>query len=225
MKKSLTVLFFLITYNVVLKAQERPISRFLFEDYQETLILYKDGRQFTAPVNFDLLNGHYLFIDSKDKEPKQFSNPELIALLRIGTRSFLLGEKETTEVLQGDPLFQVTYSGNLRQAPKKITYGGTTQTAAVDTYAGYSGGGSIGTRQQSNNKVVVGVNKNYKAKFGKKTKRFNNKKTFLKAVPKEMQAEMERYIETEQTDFNDVKQVLELYKYTMERITNKKTKK
>ena len=196
-------------------------SPFLFEEYQNALIFYKDGRQFTAPVNFDLLNGHYLFIDSKDKEPKQFSNPELIALLRIGTRSFLLGEKETTEVLQGDPLFQVTYSGNLRQAPKNITYGGTTQTAAVDTYAGYSGGGSIGTRQQSNNRIVIGVNKNYKAKFGKKNKRFNNKKTFLKAVPKEMQAEMERYIETEQTDFNDVKQVLELYKYIVGHITKK----
>ena len=196
-------------------------SPFLFEEYQNALIFYKDGRQFTAPVNFDLLNGHYLFIDSKDKEPKQFSNPELIALLRIGTRSFLLGEKETTEVLQGDPLFQVTYSGNLRQAPKNITYGGTTQTAAVDTYAGYSGGGSIGTRQQSNNRIVIGVNKNYKAKFGKKNKRFNNKKTFLKAVPKEMQAEMERYIETEQTDFNDVKQVLELYKYIVDHITKK----
>ena len=196
-------------------------SPFLFEEYQNALIFYKDGRQFTAAVNFDLLNGHYLFIDSKDKEPKQFSNPELIALLRIGTRSFLLGEKETTEVLQGDPLFQVTYSGNLRQAPKNITYGGTTQTAAVDTYAGYSGGGSIGTRQQSNNRIVIGVNKNYKAKFGKKNKRFNNKKTFLKAVPKEMQAEMERYIETEQTDFNDVKQVLELYKYIVDHITKK----
>ena len=196
-------------------------SPFLFEEYQNALIFYKDGRQFTAPVNFDLLNGHYLFIDSKDKEPKQFSNPELIALLRIGTRSFLLGEKETTEVLQGDPLFQVTYSGNLRQAPKNITYGGTTQTAAVDTYAGYSGGGSIGTRQQSNNRIVIGVNKNYKAKFGKKNKRFNNKKTFLKAVPKEMQAEMERYIETEQTDFNYVKQVLELYKYIVDHITKK----
>lgn len=196
-------------------------SPFLFEEYQNALIFYKDGRQFTAPVNFDLLNGHYLFIDSKDKEPKQFSNPELIALLRIGTRSFLLGEKETTEVLQGDPLFQVTYSGNLRQAPKNITYGGTTQTAAVDTYAGYSGGGSIGTRQQSNNRIVIGVNKNYKAKFGKKNKRFNNKKTFLKAVPKEMQAEMERYIETEQTDFNDVKQVLKLYKYIVDHITKK----
>ena len=196
-------------------------SPFLFEEYQNALIFYKNGRQFTAPVNFDLLEGHYLFIDSKDKEPKQFSNPELIALLRIGTRSFLLGEKETTEVLQGDPLFQVTYSGNLRQAPKNITYGGTTQTAAVDTYAGYSGGGSIGTRQQSNNRIVIGVNKNYKAKFGKKSKRFNNKKTFLKAVPKEMQAEMERYIETEQTDFNDVKQVLELYKYIVDHITKK----
>ena len=66
-------------------------SPFLFEEYQNALIFYKDGRQFQAPVNFDLLEGHYLFIDAKDKETKQFSNPELIALLRIGERRFLIG--------------------------------------------------------------------------------------------------------------------------------------
>ena len=92
MRRLLAVLLLLTALSGRLDAQVNPVSQFLFDDYQETLILYKDGRQFTAPVNFDLLEGHYLFIDAKDKQPKQFANPEMIALLRVGSRSFLLGE-------------------------------------------------------------------------------------------------------------------------------------
>jgi len=45
------------------------VSQFLFDDYLGTLILYKDGWQFTVPVNFDLLEGQFLFVDAKDKQP------------------------------------------------------------------------------------------------------------------------------------------------------------
>ena len=64
MRRLLAVLLFLTVLFGKLDAQVNPISQFLFDDYQETLILYKDGRQFAAPVNFDLLEGHFLFIDA-----------------------------------------------------------------------------------------------------------------------------------------------------------------
>ena len=213
MRRLLAVLLFLTVLFGKLDAQVNPVSQFLFDDYQETLILYKDGRQFAAPVNFDLLEGHFLFIDAKDKQPKQFANPEMIALLRVGSRCFLLGEGEAVEVLQAEPLFQVAYSGNLRQAPKSISYGGSTQTAAVDTYVGYSGGGggTLGSKQQSRHKMVVGINKNYKCEIGSKTRRFYDQKTFLKAFPKERRMQVEEYISQHEIDFGNVQQVYELY--------------
>ena len=213
MRRLLAVLLFLTALFGKLDAQVNPISQFLFDDYQETLILYKDGRQFTAPVNFDLLEGHFLFIDAKDKQPKQFANPEMIALLRMGSRCFLLGEGEAVEVLQAESLFQVAYSGNLRQAPKSISYGGSTQTAAVDTYAGYSGGGALGSKQQSRHKMVVGINKNYKCEIGSKTRHFYDQKTFLKAFPKERRMQVEEYISQHEIDFGNVQQVYELYRH------------
>ena len=193
-------------------------SPFLFEDYQNALIFYKDGRQFQAPVNFNLLAGHFLFIDAKDKEAKQFSSPELIALLRIGERCFLIGNKETIEVLQTEPLFQVRYSGNLRKAPKKITYGGTTQTAPVDNYSRMIGN-NLNTI--SNDQIVTGINKTYEVKIGKKTKRFFSKNSFLKAVPKPQRPDMEAYLEQHEVDFGNVQQVLELYRYLTEMIQKK----
>ena len=213
MRRLLAVLLFLTVMFGKLDAQVNPVYQFLFDDYQETLILYKDGRQFTAPVNFDLLEGHFLCIDAKDKQPKQFANPEMIALLRMGSRCFLLGEGEAVEVLQAESLFQVAYSGNLRQAPKSISYGGSTQTAAVDTYAGYSGGGALGSKQQSRHKMVVGINKNYKCEIGSKTRHFYDQKTFLKAFPKERRMQVEEYISQHEIDFGNVQQVYELYRH------------
>ena len=217
MKKRLCYLFLIIILFSNLNAQSQ--SQFLFEGYQNALIFYKDGRQFQAPVNFNLLEGHYLFIDAKDKESKQFSNPELIALLRIGERRFLIGDKEAIEIIQTNPLFQVRYSGNLRQAPKKLTYGGTTQTAPVDNYSRM-----IGNNLQSSisqNQIVKGVNKTYEIKVGKKTKRFFSKSSFIKAVPKQLRPDMESYLMKNEVDFENVQQVLELYRHLTEKIQKK----
>ena len=221
MKRAIFLLLsiFILSNHVI--GQNERHSQFLFDDYQEALILYKDGRQFTAPVNFDLLNGHYLFIDAKDKQPKQFANPEMIALIRIGSRSFLLEHNATTEVLQAEPLFQVTYSGNLRPAPKNLTYGGTTQTAAVDAYVGYSGSTTLGSQQRSMNKIVAGIDKRYGIKIGKKTKRFYNQNSFLKAFPKQQRAKVEEYLSKKDIDFNDVQQVFDLYKDVQQAVLNK----
>ena len=216
MKRFLFILTLLVGYVSAVFSQDAASSPFFFEEYQPALIFYKDGRQFQAPVNFNLLAGHFLFIDAKDKEAKQFSNPELIALLRIGERCFLIGNKETIEVIQTEPLFQVRYSGILRQAPKKLTYGGTTYTAPVDNYSRMIGN-NLNTI--SNDQIVTGINKTYEVKIGKKTKRFFSKNSFLKAVPKLQRPEMEAYLEQHEVDFGNVQQVLELYKQLIELTT------
>ena len=216
------VLFVLFIYlfgiTIPIWSQTNNLTHFLFNEFQNALIFYKDGRQFQASVNFNLLEGHYLFIDAKDKEAKQFSNPELIALLRIGERRFLIGNKETIEIIQTEPLFQVRYSGKLRKAPKKITYGGITQTAAVDNYSRIVGNN---LNALNNDQIVTGVNKTYEMKVGKKTKRFFSKSSFIKAVPKQLRPDMESYLMKNEVNFEDVQQVLELYRLLTE-ILNKK---
>ena len=156
-------------------------SSYLFDEFQDCLIVYKDGRQFTAPVNYDLIKKHYVFKDPEQQE-KEFSDPELIAVLRIGNRSFLIGKQEAIEVIQAQPKFNVIYTGDTRRAPKKISYGGTTQTASVDNYSGLTGTGLSGGIQDAQR--ITGINKMYEVSVGKKTKRFYNKKSFFKAFLK-----------------------------------------
>ena len=180
-------------------------SSYLFDEFQDCLIVYKDGRQFTAPVNYDLI---------KEQQEKEFSDPELIAVLRIGNRSFLIGKQEAIEVIQAQPKFNVIYTGDTRRAPKKISYGGTTQTASVDNYSGLTGTGLSGGIQDAQ-RIVTGINKMYEVGVGKKTKRFYNKKSFLKLFPKKQQIRWNRYIEENKIDFGSVDQVFKLFQVSI----------
>ena len=178
-------------------------SSYLFDEFQDCLIVYKDGRQFTAPVNYDLIKKHY-----------EFSDPELIAVLSIGNRCFLIGKQEAVEVIQAQPKFNVIYTGDTRRAPKKISYGGTTQTASVDNYSGLTGTGLSGGIQDAQ-RIVTGINKTYEVSVGKKTKRFYNKKSFLKLFPKKQQVRWNRYIEENKIDFGSVDQVFKLFQVSI----------
>lgn len=192
---------------------EKQASPYLFDKFQDCLIVYKDGRQFAAPVNYDLVQKHYVFIDP-EKNEKEFSDPELIAVLRIGSRSFLADRQAAIEVVQAEPKFHVIYSGDIRKGPKKTSYGGTTQTAAVDSYSGLSGTGLV-SGVQNDNRIVTGIDKTYEVKIGRKTKRFYNKKSFLKLFPDSRQEELDKYIEDKQIDFESVEQVLGLFNYSL----------
>lgn len=188
-------------------------SNYLFDKFQDCLIVYKDGRQFTAPVNYDLIRKHYVFKDPEQQE-KEFSNPELITVLRIGKRSFLVGNQAAIEVIQVQPKFNVIYTGNTRKAPQKTSYGGTTQTASVNTYSGLAGTGlSSGILDEQ--RIVAGVNKTYEINIGKKSKRFYNKKSFLKLFSKEKQKELDKYIEDNTIDFESVDQVFRLCQHAV----------
>jgi hypothetical protein len=68
----------------------------------------------------------------------------------------------------------------------------------------------------NNGQIVTGVNKTYEVKIGKKTKRFFSKTSFLKAVPKQQRTDMESYLMKNEVDFEDVQQVLELYRHLTE---------
>ena len=58
------------------------------------------------------------------------------------------------------------------------------------------------------NKIVAGIDKRNGIKIGKKTKRFYNQGSFLKAFPKQQRAKVEEYLNKKDIDFNDVQQAV-----------------
>lgn len=221
MKRLLLVCFCCINCILYLTAQDiKVLSPYLFEDFKNAIILYKDGRQFAVPVNYDLIAGHFVFIDVKDDNlKKEFASPDLIAIIRIGNKTYLPTEKGATEVIRED--FYVQYVGQTQSGSHALPYGGTTQTAAADSYSGLTGKGIV-SGKKIDNRILVGISNNYEVKIEKKIRHFFDKKSFLKLIPKQQRNEIEKYVDSKQIDFNSASQVIELFDNVIKRVSQER---
>lgn len=208
---SLIGLFCLLSNST---AQNETSSAFLFKSFQQARVVYKDGRQFSVPLNYNLITSSYVFIDKADGKEKEFSEPEQIAVIQIDDRTFLMRTGKATEIIQAEPEFYVSYTGNIKKGPQRISHGGTTETASVENYSTIAGKGIIGG-VRTNDEIVSAVNKTYEVRVGKKLKRFYNKRSFLKIFPKEKRLLLKTFIEQNNINFDSIEEVLKLYRYTI----------
>lgn len=214
MKKLLILWFSLTCILSNVSAQEKIKEGFLFDQFKNGNIYYQDGRQFiNIPLNYNLITHQFVFIDKKDgNQEKEFTEPGMIVAIEIDKRTFLPPSEGATEIIQAEPPFYVSYEGTIRKT-KATSYGGETMTASVDTYSQIRGVGTIGGTEGTKQSLAA-TNKVYKIKVGKKNKRFSSKKDFLKLFPEKKEA-LEKYIEEQKIDFENVDQVLGLYNYTL----------
>lgn len=215
MKTKIRILILAFLLPVCITAQTgEDNSKYLFEEFQDSYIYYNDGRVFSVPLNFDLAKGIYVFID-ENKEENEFTDPDQVIAMHVKERIFLMSRGKATEVIQAEPKFHVFYSALKKQAPSDISYGGTSETASVDSYKRLGGKGLI-SGIQSDNRIVADVSKSYEARIGKRDRSFYNQRSFVRSFPKEKRAAIDTYIEEKEVDFNSTEQVLELYQYATE---------
>lgn len=189
-------------------------SEYLFKDFQQSLVYYKDGRVFKVKLNYSLARNAFMFIDENDKNNvKLFAEPEMVRVLKIDNRTFQLTPKGLAqEHLNQDPYLAVTYRGRSRPQGKQVGYGGRSETASVDSYSSIQSAGHI-FKLETEKIIIADVQKRYTTKRNGKEKAFETSKQFLKLYPKEQQETIQKYIKTQKTDFDDPQQVLELVKY------------
>lgn len=187
-------------------AQEKH-SPYLFPQFTDSYIYYKDGRVFQVPANYDLLNNKFVFID-KDNEKKEFSEPKMIVSIKVGTRTFIpTSGSEAAEIIQDDPIILVQYIGDKR-IKKDLTFGGKTETASVDSYSNLV----YGTGDDKKNAVLVKIDHQYFINNNKRLKRFSTEKQFLKIFPKQKE-QIKQYINENKIDFSSIEQVVRLCNY------------
>ena len=203
-----SVLLAWLSFCSVSAQQEKAPSPYYFDGFKQALLVGK-GVQYSVKVNYDLVGNRWFFIDSGDRNLVKELYPEGISLLKIEGRTFLMAERALVEMIQAEPYLCVEYVAETRNAPKTTSYGGETQTAAVDNYGTLLGTGISGGQQQ-NRKVVVGIGKEYEVKVGKKTRRFSDGKGFVKLFDKKLRPEVEAYLSSNPTDFTDIKSVAAL---------------
>ena len=129
-------------------------AQFLLRNFENGYVYYKDGRTFNVPLNYSLLIKKFLFQDQHDNNNiKEFSEPEMVATIKIGERIFLPTKDGATEVLQKDPPIFVQYRGALKWEGKQVGYGGRSETSAVDSYSSFQSGNT--THKLETEKLIL----------------------------------------------------------------------
>ena len=211
MKRLFFLFMGLVGCAIVIMAQTQNSEGFLFDKFQDGFVYYRDGRRFNVPLNYNLITRQFVFIDKQDdNQKKEFTEPGMIIAIEVDGRTFLPPSEGATEIIQSEPPFYVSYRGTVKKE-KLTAYGGTTQTASVDTYSQIRGVGQIGGTDGTQHSLAA-VDKEYRVKIGKKVKRFFNERQFLKLFSDHKEA-LTKYLEDKQVDFDNIPQVLELYNY------------
>ena len=189
-------------------------SEYLFNDFQKSLIYYKDGRVFSVKVNYNLARNAFMFIDENDNNNiKLFAEPDMVRTLKIDNRIFQVDSKGLAqEHLNQEPYLAVTYRGKSRPEGKQVGYGGRSETASVDSYSSIQSGGHS-YNLETEKIILADVEKRYTIKKNKKQKQFQSSKQFLKLYPKEQEETIKAYIKSNKINFDEPQQVLQLVKY------------
>jgi hypothetical protein len=209
--------FFLLTYLIIsitiTHAQENKSEGLLFEKYQEGIIYYKDGRQYTALLNYDVYGRRFLFVDTNDNNIKEFAEPHMVSLVKIGERMFIHDPKNIKEVVQMQPPILVEYRATIKDKGKNAGYGGRSSTAAISSYSGIQSEG-IYHKFDIEDTYVISTNfkKTYYIEIDKKKKRFSTQKDFLKIYSQQKDT-LKSYIKDNNIDFNSIEQVIQLCNY------------
>ena len=189
-------------------------AQFFLRNFENGYVYYKDGRTFNVPLNYSLLIKKFLFQDQHDNNNiKEFSEPEMVATIKIGERIFLPTKDGATEVLQKDPPIFVQYRGALKWEGKQVGYGGRSETSAVDSYSSFQSGNT--THKLETEKLILSrIDKIFRIERNGKQFRFLNEKQFLKAFP-DHKEELKKYADDNKTDFNEIEDVLQIYNHAV----------
>ena len=207
------ILFLSICFIVGIQVYSQSDKNdYLFSEFQSGSVYYKDGRQFTVALNYHFVGKRFQFIDPVDNQIKDFAEPELVTLLKIGERTFLHDPKDIKEVVCTDPAILVQYRARTKPQGKNAGYGGTSETSAIQSYSGIQKDGKFHPFEQENSMVLTRINKIYHIGIKNKYKQFTNAKSFLKIYP-DKKEQLSNYIREHQTDFNSIGQVIQLCLY------------
>ena len=208
MKKCLLLFYWACTV-CMLYAQDKNTSSFLFDDFQEAVVYFKNGSQFREKMNYNILANKFYFVDRVDNKVKALSNPQDIQVIKFSNRVFYTEGNNGIEILPTNPVLYVQYKGNMRKEASKGAFGQPTETTSVKTYGGtYAGRGE--RYEFDPEKLILGRRYNiyWVEKKGKK-KSFKNFKQFLKLYPKHKE-ELKLFIKENNIDFNNVQQISRL---------------
>jgi hypothetical protein len=199
-----------------LRGQQDGQQQYLFPEFQNSRVGFKDRTSTTAQINYSLVSNLFVFIDKADNDLiKELINTEEIGYILIGSRTFQIGPQgEAIEVVQSqNPIILARYTGKAIDRGQESGYGGRSQTAAIKSVSSMQTGGRVYSLKGDDRWIVSGVDKEYRVEREGKMKKFSNLNQFLKLYPKQNKVAIEKFASGNSIDFDSVEQVIELCNY------------
>ena len=180
-----------------LRAQADTAS-FLFDKYEDAQVLLRAGGELKSKMNYSIVVNKFYFIDPQDKQVKELANPGDILLIKIAGRTFYPESNGAgIEMLPTKPVVYVQYTRS--------------ETTAVQSYGTITSNGQ--SYKLEGEKIIVSNRHHvYWVEKDDKMKQFRNFKQLAKIYSKH-HAEVEKYIEDNKVNFEDVDQIVKLCAY------------
>ncbi|MFB2121178.1 hypothetical protein [Parapedobacter sp. 2B3] len=211
MKPTCCLLLLLAALSMPSYGQD-TLSAYLFDDYHDAVVYFRDGRKSAEKVNYNLVEGALYFIDKRDGQVKVVSNYQAIDSLIITGRTFLLDGSNALEKVSAAPVIYIRFNANSAYKPQTIGYGVSSELASVDAYSSASFQG-IRTDLKGKERQVSKIYYDYFIVKNGNRRRFSNFKQLYRIYPGHQET-IEKYVAGHKLDFNDVRGIVALCRYS-----------
>lgn len=195
---------------------------YLFDDYQDALVQYKEGGASKTFINYHMGLNIYLFKKNKSSSDLLILEPETVNRIIVGERVFVFNEDGMpAEVLATDPYLRVNYSVLIKENAPEGPFGSkttTTQSSVTQILVKFKAapGNTLKELEDESKYTVSEVKHNYFWERDEELHEFNTINKFLKLYPKEMQKTIRDFIKKNKTDISSPESILELVRFASE---------
>jgi len=189
-------------------------SGLLFPKFEIGTVVFKNGRQSTAPLNYNMILQEMVFLNP-DSTILTIANPIEVLVVIIGERRFLPVSYNGVfyeEIVAGNFSFFIQRSAAMISAGKAAGYGGYSQTSSVTSYNSYQSQSGTYEKLNPDEKFKMKVNTFYYLKSGNSYKKFFSAKTLGKLF-KGHETEIEEYAKEQSIDFSKTDDVAGIVEY------------
>lgn len=210
--KYLLLSLFFSLFLVSLKLQAQEDNVYIFDEFKNGKVVYKNGAVVYAKLNYDPLNQRMLFLSPSDNSLLEIVNPSDISYINIEGRMFeqIKGNLFYERINYNDLILYIQWRSKAISEGKPSGYGTTSTTSAIT---------SVSVINKEGRTIPLNVSEkfNYKpdnfyyVKINNTQKRFSTPDSLAKLF-KAHKKEIKKYIKENKLDFDnpeDIKSAVE----------------
>ena len=190
--------------------------QYAFDDFTEGAVLHNNGNLSRAKLNYSYLVNEMQYIDSPTGDTLALMPSSDIMIISISGRKFIPRNKEYVELLsEGLISLGVKRTNKLLSTGAKGAYGTSTNTSAITSmnHISTNMGGDQSLSVLKNMQISLDSHY-YLIEIGSNKFTFvANRKSFLKAYPKDKATLIEQYVNENKIDFEKEEDLIKLTSY------------